>query len=183
MRDTCIRVIVTRPNFPLYKVWCLRVASQIWQMFKTQHGRIPIDPSILAGHRFIAKKIRLKMPTCCSEATRAVTRNRRPFLAWLTDLHDSWLGLKSDSSHFLVTRDSDSSHRVQWLGLGPVLDPSDSDSGCLWLRIDGKMPIAIFTIYLFKKSRSPSWCIPYCLFPGCMVTWAWSLAKGQKMVS
>ena len=24
---------------------------------------------------------------------------------------------------------------------------------------------------------------PYCLFPGCIVTWAWSLAKGQYMVS
>ena len=23
------------------------------------------------------------------------------------------------------------------------------------------------------------WCIPYCLFPGRIVTWAWSLAKGQ----
>ena len=23
---------------------------------------------------------------------------------------------------------------------------------------------------------------PYCLFPGCVVTWAWSLAKGQYMV-
>ena len=25
--------------------------------------------------------------------------------------------------------------------------------------------------------------LPYCLFPGCIVTWAWSLAKGQYMVS
>ena len=148
IRDTCIRGYCNQTKFPIYKVWWLRVASQIGQMFKTQHGRIPIDPSILAaiGHRFIATNIRLKMPTCCSEATRAETRNRRPLLALLTDLYDSWLGLKSDSSHFLVTRDSDSSHRIQWLGLGPVLDLSDSDSWCLWLGIDGKMPMAIFTI-------------------------------------
>ena len=34
-----------------------------------------------------------------------------------------------------------------------------------------------------KKSCIPLWCIPYCLFPGRIVTWAWSLAKGQYMVS
>ena len=33
-----------------------------------------------------------------------------------------------------------------------------------------------------KKSRIPLWCIPYCLFPGCIVTWAWSQAKCQYMV-
>ena len=45
--------------------------------FKTQHGRNPIDPAILAaiGHRFIAnkKKRQLKMPTHGSEATSAET--------------------------------------------------------------------------------------------------------------
>ena len=34
-----------------------------------------------------------------------------------------------------------------------------------------------------EKSRIPLWCIPYCLFPGCIVTSAWSLAKGQYLVS
>ena len=47
----------------MYRVWWLREASQIGQMFvpymkKLQRGRIPIDPAILAatGHRFIAQK-------------------------------------------------------------------------------------------------------------------------------
>ena len=34
-----------------------------------------------------------------------------------------------------------------------------------------------------KKVVSPYDASPYCLFPGCIVTWAWSLAKGQYMVS
>ena len=57
--------------FPLCKVWWLREASQIGQTFiplcekksfKTQHGRNPIDPAILAAirHRFIAKRENLK---------------------------------------------------------------------------------------------------------------------------
>ena len=65
----------------IYKVhvWWLREVSQIGQTFiplldmyvkksfETQHGRIPIDPAILAaiGHRFIAiqKKLKIKMQT------------------------------------------------------------------------------------------------------------------------
>ena len=50
------------------------------QLFKTQHGRIAIDPVILAaiGHYFIAnKKRKLKMPMRGSEATHMDTRNRR----------------------------------------------------------------------------------------------------------
>ena len=54
--------------FPIHKVWWLKEASQIGQMFiypyvkksfKTQHGRNQIDLAILVaiGHRFIAKKI------------------------------------------------------------------------------------------------------------------------------
>ena len=37
----------------------------------------------------------------------------------------------------------------------------------------------------FKISpvRSHETISPYCLFPGCIVTWAWSLAKGQYMAS
>ena len=34
-----------------------------------------------------------------------------------------------------------------------------------------------------KKVVSLYGASPYCLFPGCIVTWAWSLAKGQYMVS
>ena len=62
-------------KFPVHKVWWLREASQIGQTFipfvkksfKTQHGRIPIDPAMLAaiGHRFIApnkKKIKNAEP-------------------------------------------------------------------------------------------------------------------------
>ena len=54
-------------------------------LFKTQHGRIPIDPAILAaiGHCFIApKKRKFKMPMRESEATRTETKtgNRRLFL-------------------------------------------------------------------------------------------------------
>ena len=33
------------------------------------------------------------------------------------------------------------------------------------------------------KVVSPYGASPYCLFPGCIVTWAWSLAKGQYIVS
>ena len=33
-----------------------------------------------------------------------------------------------------------------------------------------------------KKVVSPYDASPYCLFPGCIVTWEWSLAKGQYMV-
>ena len=39
-----------------------------------------------------------------------------------------------------------------------------------------------------NSQRQPNICFacltasPYCLFPGCIVTWAWSLAKGQYMV-
>ena len=74
----------------LCKVWWLREALQIGQTFiphvkksfKAQHGRIPIDPAILAavGHRFIAKKIRkLEMPKRGSEATRTETRETGDF--------------------------------------------------------------------------------------------------------
>ena len=56
-------VIGTRPNCPIHKVWWLRDTSQIGQTFiplckkksfKIQHGRIPINPAVLAatGHRF-----------------------------------------------------------------------------------------------------------------------------------
>ena len=63
--DTCIRVYWNPNKFPIYKVWWLREASQIGQTFiprGAQHGRIPIDPSILAaiGHRFMAKKKKTK---------------------------------------------------------------------------------------------------------------------------
>ena len=46
----------------------------------------------------------------------------------------------------------------------------------------GKTWTSLYMIFI-KKSRIPLWCIPYCLFPGRIVTWAWSLAKGQYMVS
>ena len=42
--------------------------------------------------------------------------------------------------------------------------------------------VAYYMIFIFK-SRIFLWCIPYRLFPGCIVTWAWSLAKGQYMVA
>ena len=49
--------------------------------------------------------------------------------------------------------------------------------------VPSQFPLWFITWHLYKKSRIPIWCIPYCLFPGCIVTWAWSLAKGQYMVS
>ena len=69
--DICICGYWKQTKFPTHKVWWLREAAQIGQMFtplcekkffKTQHGIIPIDPAILVaiGHRFIAKKIHLK---------------------------------------------------------------------------------------------------------------------------
>ena len=42
--------------------------------------------------------------------------------------------------------------------------------------------LVVHYMIFVEKSRIPLWCIP-CLFPGCIVTWAWSLAKGQYMVS
>ena len=63
IRDTCIPGYWNQSKFPVHKVWWLREASQIGQtfiprcekLFKTQHGRIIIDPVIFAaiGHRFI----------------------------------------------------------------------------------------------------------------------------------
>ena len=64
----CIRG--NRQNFP----YTNRANVHVKYSFKTQHGRILIDPAILAaiGHRCIEK-----MPgTRWSEATRAVTRNK-----------------------------------------------------------------------------------------------------------
>ena len=43
--------------------------------------------------------------------------------------------------------------------------------------------LVVYYMIFIQKSCIPLWCIPYCLFPGCIVTWAWSLAKGQYMVS
>ena len=34
-----------------------------------------------------------------------------------------------------------------------------------------------------ERVVSPYGASTYCLFPGCIITWAWSLAKGQYMVS
>ena len=70
------------------------VAAQIGQtfihpyektLFKTQHGRIPIDPAILAaiGHRFRAIKKKIKNAGVRSEAIHAETRNRRDFFKGL----------------------------------------------------------------------------------------------------
>ena len=83
-------IVYAGTKFPIYKVWWLREASQIRHTFipfyvkmsfKAQHGRIPIDPAVLAGigHRFLAKKKELKILMRGSEATRAETRNRRLF--------------------------------------------------------------------------------------------------------
>ena len=84
-------VIGTRQNFPYTKVWWLREAAQIGQMFIALcekvvfENRIPIDPAILAaiGHRFIAKekkkKRKLKMQTHGSAVTHAETRKQRLF--------------------------------------------------------------------------------------------------------
>ena len=62
----------------------LRGASQIGQMFKTQQGRIPLGPAILAAirHCFIAQKKNLKTLTRGSEVTRPDTRKRRLFFCW-----------------------------------------------------------------------------------------------------
>ena len=79
MRDTCI-LVYAETKFPIYKVWWLRDASQIpmWKSrLKTQHGRIPIDPAILAaiGQRFIAKKTQ-KIKNADTRGLRQ--RTRRP---------------------------------------------------------------------------------------------------------
>ena len=59
-------VIGSSPNFPYIKYEAERHCTKsgklsyhyVKKSFKTQHGRIPIDPAILAavGHRFIEKK-------------------------------------------------------------------------------------------------------------------------------
>ena len=63
IRDTCIRGYWNQTKFPKQKVWWLREAAQIGQMFiplcekksfKTQHGTISIDSAI--GHLFIEEK-------------------------------------------------------------------------------------------------------------------------------
>ena len=84
--DTCIRGYWNQTKFPIHKVWWLGEASQIRKTFiplckkvvYTQHGRIPIDPAILAaiGHCFIAI---FKMPTRDSEPTHAETSRRLSF--------------------------------------------------------------------------------------------------------
>ena len=38
-------------------------------------------------------------------------------------------------------------------------------------------PCGCYMIFIYKKGVSP-----YCFFPGCIVTWAWSMAEGQYMV-
>ena len=52
-----------------------------------------------------------------------------------------------------------------------------------WTKICTQSVSLVVYYMIFIKSRIPLWCIPYCLFPGRIVTWAWSLAKGQYMVS
>ena len=62
---TSIQGYWNQTKFQKHKVWRLREAAQIGQTFiplcekvvETQHGRIPIDPAILAviEYRFIAK--------------------------------------------------------------------------------------------------------------------------------
>ena len=65
IRDTCIHGYWNQTKFPIHKSMVAKrghtnlanVHTPIWKKsFKTQHGRIPIDPVILAaiGHRFIA---------------------------------------------------------------------------------------------------------------------------------
>ena len=41
----------------------------------------------------------------------------------------------------------------------------------------------VHCMIFIETSRIPSGASLYCLFPGCIVTWAWSMAKGQYMVS
>ena len=55
-----------------------------------------------------------------------------------------------------------------------------------WDTCTIKMQLQIYIIFekLWHKMVYPFMVHPpYCPFPGCIVTWAWSLAKGQYMVS
>ena len=75
-------IVYAGTKFPIYKVWWLREASQIGQMFIYPIVGKSFQTQQLAaiGHRFIAKKRKLNMLTCGSEVTHAETRNGRLFL-------------------------------------------------------------------------------------------------------
>ena len=77
IRDTCIRRDQISHIQSMVAKRGKRSYPYVKKLFKTQHGRNPIDPAILAaiGHRFIAKKEKLKMPIRESEVMRAETRN------------------------------------------------------------------------------------------------------------
>ena len=53
-------------------------------------------------------------------------------------------------------------------------------------RLHAKAAVVYCTLSNLSTDRknvvSPYGASPYCLFPGCIITWAWSLAKGQYMV-
>ena len=78
-------------------------------------------------------------------------------------------------------------NKENWLERDLDLRPPDWRAGLYqlsYLALHWRSP---YFVNIFvrgqKKSRIPLWCIPYCRFPGCIVTWAWSLAKAQYMVS
>ena len=50
-------------------------------------------------------------------------------------------------------------------------------------NVPSQFTLWFITWFLYKKVVSSYGASPYCLFPGCIVTWVWSLAKGQYMVS
>ena len=115
---------------------------------------------------------------------------------------DSWLGLESPCTNYYNDSDSDSTLRTRclWLGLDGKMPnihyfktvgraPARQCGGRRFKsRSSKKMYPVSFPCgslhYIYRKRVvSPYGASPYCLFPGCVVTWAWSLAKGQYMVS
>ena len=49
--------------------------------------------------------------------------------------------------------------------------------------VPSQFPLVVYYMTFIKKSYPFMGASPHCLFPGRIVTWAWSLAKGQYMVS
>ena len=60
------------------------------------------------------------------------------------------------------------------------------NSSIFFLKCTQSVSLVFYYIIFIAKWCIPLWCVtasPYCLFPGCIVIWVWSLAKGQYMVS
>ena len=79
---------------------------------------------------------------------------------------------------------------VKWLAQGPKRHSHGQDSNLSTLIMFNlskictqSVSLVVYYMIFIKKVVSLYGALPYCLFPGGIVTWAWSLAKGQYMVS